>query len=61
MEEQDREFSCCDCGEFFIFSAGEQQFFTARGFPPPVRCHNCRKLRKQERQRGEQERAMTRW
>lgn len=41
---------CKDCGEKFVFTAGEQQFYAEKGFTnQPVRCPNCRKARKQQR------------
>jgi CxxC-x17-CxxC domain-containing protein len=30
----------------FVFSAGEQEFYTQRGFTQPVRCPACRRQRK---------------
>ena len=34
---------CKDCGKPFIFTAGEQNFYSKMGFKPPKRCECCRK------------------
>lgn len=41
---------CVDCGEGFLFSAGEQNFFKTKGFVEPKRCPKCREKRKTERE-----------
>jgi hypothetical protein len=43
---KDEVLRCCDCGESFIFSAGEQAFFASKGLSEPKRCKPCRELRK---------------
>lgn len=41
---------CKDCGEEFVFTAGEQEFYKERGFETePQRCKPCRDARKKER------------
>lgn len=46
----DQSLTCRDCGQEFVWTAGEQQFYAEKGFDnPPVRCPNCRKLKKQRR------------
>jgi CxxC-x17-CxxC domain-containing protein len=45
----DRTLTCADCGQEFVFSASEQQFYADRGFSDPRRCSNCRQTRKQQR------------
>ena len=46
---KDITIKCKDCGEEFVFTAGEQQFYAEKGFSnQPVRCANCRKARKQQ-------------
>ena len=48
MSFQDRTLTCRDCGQQFTFTAGEQEFYQARGFDnEPSRCPDCRKARKQ--------------
>jgi CxxC-x17-CxxC domain-containing protein len=41
--------TCADCGQEFMFSASEQQFYTDRGFSDPRRCPTCRANRKAQR------------
>lgn len=49
-EYKDITLKCKDCGAEFIFSAGEQAFYAEKGFTnQPVRCPECRKARKQQR------------
>lgn len=43
---QDSNLTCRDCKQGFVFTAGEQSFFTERNFGPPVRCKACRDVRK---------------
>ncbi|OFI07622.1 hypothetical protein CLOACE_02260 [Clostridium acetireducens DSM 10703] len=46
----DKKIVCKDCGKEFIFSEGEQEFYKEKGFEnEPVRCPDCRRKRKQER------------
>jgi hypothetical protein len=35
---------CCRCGQTFIFSKGEQEFFNKKGFAPPKKCKTCRRI-----------------
>ena len=45
----DRTLNCVECGGEFIFTAGEQEFFQARGFGnEPKRCRSCRAVRRSE-------------
>lgn len=44
---QDKTLKCKECGEDFIFTAGEQEFYAERGFQnEPQRCKPCRDARK---------------
>lgn len=44
---QDRTLVCQDCGNEFIFTAGEQEFYAEKGFNnEPKRCKECRDARK---------------
>jgi CxxC-x17-CxxC domain-containing protein len=50
---QDETLKCRDCGEDFVFTAEEQEFFAEKGFTnKPVRCKACRNARKSERNDG---------
>jgi len=43
MEFTDRVLKCVDCGEEFVFSAGEQLFFMDKGFiHQPRHCKQCK-------------------
>ncbi len=48
----DKTLTCRDCGQSFVFTAGEQAFFEERGFTEPQRCTACRAKRKSERSSG---------
>src|SRR5215204_1988618 len=48
----DRTLTCRDCGQTFVFTAGEQAFYTERGYSEPLRCPSCRAARKQQRSSG---------
>ena len=53
MALSDKTLICVECGGEFTFTAGEQEFFNARGFSnEPKRCRSCRAVRRSE-QRGE--------
>ena len=44
---EDQTLVCEDCGKEFVFSAGEQEFYEAKGFVnEPQRCKACRDARK---------------
>ncbi|MFI5262839.1 MAG: zinc-ribbon domain containing protein, partial [Candidatus Limnocylindrales bacterium] len=50
---QDRTLTCRDCGDSFLFSAGEQAFFASKGLQnDPQRCTSCRAVAKQNRTVG---------
>ena len=43
MTFSDRELVCRDCGQAFVFTAGEQEFFNTKQLVnEPKRCPNCR-------------------
>jgi CxxC-x17-CxxC domain-containing protein len=44
---QDKTLTCKDCGQEFVFTAGEQEFYQEKGFQnEPQRCKACRDARK---------------
>jgi len=48
MSFSDRTLTCRDCGQQFVFTAGEQDFYQSRGLTnEPGRCPECRRARKQ--------------
>ena len=47
MAISDKTLTCVDCGYEFNFTAGEQEFFSSKGFTnEPKRCTQCRSARK---------------
>lgn len=52
---EDKTVICKDCGQEFVFTAGEQEFYASKGFVnEPQRCKECRSARKNAA-RGERE------
>ena len=45
----DKNLTCADCGQQFVFTASEQDFYAQRGFTEPRRCPSCRASRKAAR------------
>ena len=48
----DKNLTCADCGQEFVFTASEQDFYAQRGFTEPRRCASCRASRKAARNAG---------
>jgi CxxC-x17-CxxC domain-containing protein len=46
----DKNLTCADCGQQFVFTASEQDFYAQRGFTEPRRCPTDRAARKAARQ-----------
>ncbi|MDD5924117.1 MAG: zinc-ribbon domain containing protein [Clostridia bacterium] len=47
---EDKTLVCKDCGNEFVFTAGEQEFYAEKGFTnEPLRCKECRDARKKSR------------
>ena len=47
---EDKSIKCVDCGEDFLFTIGEQEFYREHGLThAPTRCRNCRESRKAKR------------
>lgn len=45
---EDKTLVCKECGNEFVFTAGEQEFYAEKGFEnEPQRCKSCRDARKQ--------------
>jgi hypothetical protein len=42
----DKLITCIDCGDLFVFEAGEAYFFAMKKFPEPRRCPACRERRR---------------
>ncbi|WP_196001268.1 zinc-ribbon domain-containing protein [Clostridium sp. 1001271B_151109_B4] len=48
----DKTLTCRDCGNEFVFTEGEQEFYKEKGFEnEPTRCAACRKAKKQQNNR----------
>lgn len=45
----DKNLTCADCSQEFVFTASEQDFYAQRGFTEPRRCASCRASRKAAR------------
>jgi CxxC-x17-CxxC domain-containing protein len=46
MEYHDKVLKCAECGAEFVFTAGEQMFFSDKGFKnEPKRCKTCKATR----------------
>jgi len=46
----DKQLTCRDCSNHFIFTGGEQEFYATKGLQnEPVRCPPCRSARKSNR------------
>jgi len=47
---EDKTIKCVDCGESFVFTVGEQEFYRTHGLShAPTRCKRCRDTRKTAR------------
>lgn len=56
MAFEDKSLTCKECGNEFIFTAGEQEFYAEKGFENlPARCPECRRRRKNESRGRERE------
>ena len=54
MEYSDKSLTCVDCGQAFVFSAGEQIFFSEKQFQhEPKHCKTCKAKRTNVRARVE--------
>ncbi len=50
MSLDDKLIQCADCKTTFTFTAGEQEFYRAKGFTnEPRRCPSCRRIRQAQR------------
>lgn len=57
---EDKTLICKDCGQEFVFTAGEQEFYDSKGFVnEPQRCLDCRNNRKQAIRAGREQHIAT--
>jgi CxxC-x17-CxxC domain-containing protein len=60
MEYHDKVLKCGECGQEFVFTAGEQMFFADKGFKnEPKRCKDCKAKRVQGSGQGNFQRTET--
>jgi len=52
----DKTLRCRDCLKDFNWTEKEQTFFAEKGWTDPIRCPDCRKKRKIDRERQDQQR-----
>lgn len=53
----DKNLTCKDCGNTFVFTEGEQAFYKEKGFDnEPQRCPDCRRARKAQNNKGREPR-----
>tara|TARA_B100000959_G_C14954469_1_gene613107 strand:- start:1464 stop:1739 length:276 start_codon:yes stop_codon:yes gene_type:complete len=45
---EDKNLTCEECSQDFVFSGDEQDFYASRGFQEPKRCKTCRDRRKEQ-------------
>ena len=45
----DKVLQCKDCGDEFVFTERDQEFYQRQGFQEPKRCKPCRERKKRER------------
>jgi len=43
----DKPLRCVGCGQSFVFTAGEQLYFSSKGLSIPKRCPRCRQKRRE--------------
>ena len=46
MVYQDMELVCSDCGNAFVFTGSDQEYYASKDFQAPKRCRSCRDQRK---------------
>lgn len=47
---EDQVLTCKDCGAQFTWTASEQEFYKSKGFSAPLRCPDCRRKLKEQKQ-----------
>jgi hypothetical protein len=50
LEFEDRQMTCADCGEGYVWSAADQEFYKKNGYEQPKRCKPCRQAKKAQRE-----------
>lgn len=56
MSFEDKTLKCKVCGEDFVFTSGEQEFYASKGLEnEPVRCPSCRSQKRRDGKYGKRE------
>lgn len=45
---QDKELVCKECGDKFVLTVNDQEWYKEKGFMEPKRCKSCRHLRREK-------------
>lgn len=43
---QDKTLKCKECGDDFVLTVDDQEWYKSKGFQEPKRCKSCRALRR---------------
>lgn len=46
-KRKNKMMDCCECGERFLFTGGEQHYYEKHNLKEPKRCSKCRNARKE--------------
>ena len=52
VEAKDQTRTCRTCTQEFVFTAGEQVFYSSKGLQEPARCRDCRKAKSKGKGKG---------
>ncbi len=52
MSTADQNITCKDCGQQFIWTAAEQEFYASKQLSAPQRCKSCRMAKRQQFNQG---------
>ena len=52
----DKDLKCQDCGDMFVFTEREKEFYQEKQFSEPKRCSKCREKKKASYQKKENRR-----
>jgi hypothetical protein len=55
MSADDLTLRCSECGQEFVFTAMDQQYFQERGYSSPKRCKRCRQAKQSAGSYGQQD------
>src|SRR5215469_2531962 len=55
MSADDITLRCSECGQEFVFTAMDQQYFQDRGYSSPKRCKRCRQAKQSAGSYGQQD------